>query len=94
MTGTRTVKIREETHLLLKDLSESTGMNMQDVIANLVEKAREDRFFATAAAAYATLTANTSASKAEKGLRKGLSKSIPAALRDAIHARNDKSAAG
>lgn len=54
MPGT-TVRIRDETRELLRELAAQTGERLQDLIANAVESYRRNRLLADTNTAYAAL---------------------------------------
>jgi hypothetical protein len=59
------VRISEESHLVLRELSEREGISMQSLLDEAVEQLRRLKFLAQANAAFAALKADPRAWKAE-----------------------------
>ena len=57
MAGT-TVRIREETHVTLRELAEKSRESMQDVLAKAVEAYRREQFWRETSEAYAAMRAD------------------------------------
>jgi predicted transcriptional regulator len=53
-----TVRVTEHTHQMLRELAETTGEPMQQVLESAVERYRRERFFAELHAAYGRLRAD------------------------------------
>jgi predicted transcriptional regulator len=64
MSGS-TVRIREETKIILQELAAQTGKPMQTILDLAIEEYRRQRFLQEANEAYATLRKNPKAWKAE-----------------------------
>jgi len=67
---TKTVRIREETKIILRKLAERTGQPMQAILDLAVEEYRRQRFLEEANEAYAALRRNHKAWKTELSERK------------------------
>ena len=59
--ATTTVRVTEHTHKVLRELAESTGEPLQQVLEEAVEQYRRERFFAELHAAYERLAADPTA---------------------------------
>jgi hypothetical protein len=64
------VRISEESHQVLRELSEHEGISMQSLLDEAVEQLRRLKFLAQANAAFAALKADPSAWKEELDERK------------------------
>ncbi len=69
MSGS-TVRIREETKIILQELAAQTGKPMQTILDLAIEEYRRQRFLQEANEAYAALRRNPKAWKAELSERK------------------------
>ncbi len=65
-----TVRIREETKVILQELAAETGKPMQTILDLAIEEYRRQRFLQEANKAYAALRKNPKAWKAELSERK------------------------
>ncbi len=65
-----TVRIREETKIILQELAAQTGKPMQTILDLAIEEYRRQRFLQQANEAYAALRKNRKAWKAELSERK------------------------
>ena len=67
---TKTVRIREETKIVLRELADRTGQPMQTILDLAVEEYRRQRFLQEANEAYAALRKKHKAWNAELSERK------------------------
>ncbi len=56
-----TIRVTQETQKIVRDLSETYGISMQEVVARAIEKYRREKILAEANAGYAALRADPEA---------------------------------
>ncbi len=80
--ASETVRIRPETHAKLKDIANSTGQSMPDVLEQAVETLRRARLLDAANDAYRALREDPKAWKAELAERAAWEATLPDDLED------------
>jgi len=77
-----TVRVKEETHAALTELSRETRLPMQEVLAQAVEAYRRERFLTELNASFAALRENPEAYEAEMEERRAWDATLSDGLED------------